>query len=209
MSEPGLVFDELVKSLLWPSFKALGYKKSGNNFRYYNSDGWGKIVQFQKSQFNSATELIFTVNIGFYLLDYEYYLCGQQLGEKFHEPACVVRKRISKLIGRATDEWFEITASSDKDQLFSRLSDEFAQFVHPYLAGIKSKDDIYSILLAGHRADSPPAQIQVLFRKDYKEAAIELFASKFAQSKFNEHYRATLKALAIKLELPKALWESD
>ena len=205
MSAPSSTFDELVKTLLWPSFKALGYKKSGNNFRYYNSDGWGKIVQFQKSQFNSAAELSFTVNIGLYLLDYDYCLCGQQSREKFQEPACVVRKRISKLTGQPTNAWFEITDSTDRDQLFGRLSNEFSRFIHPYLAAVKSKDDIYALLLTGHRADFLPVQIHVLFRAGYKEVAADLFVSEFARSKSNKHYRATLKELAIKLELPKTL----
>ena len=207
MSTPGSTFDELVKTLLWPSFKSLGYKKSGNNFRYYNSDGWGKIAQFQKSQFNSTTELSFTVNVGLYLLDYDYCLCRQQPGEKFQEPACVVRKRISALTGQPTNAWFEVTESTDRDQLFSQLSSEFTQFIHPYLAAVKSKDDIYAILLAGHRADFLSVQIQVLFRAGYKEAAAGLFISEFDRAKSNKHYRATLKELAVKLELPKSLMD--
>lgn len=205
MSALGSTFDELVKKLLWPSFKALGYKKSGNNFRYYNSDGWGKIVQFQKSQFNSATEFSFTVNVGLYLLDYDYCLCGQQSGEKFQESACVMRKRISKLTGQPINAWFEITEYTDRDKLFSRLSGEFTQFIHPYLAAVKSKDDIYALLLAGHQVDFLSVQIQVLFRAGYTEAAAGLFVSEFARSKSNKHYRATLKELAVKLGLPKSL----
>jgi hypothetical protein len=204
MIDLNLAFNELVKDLLWPAFKALGYKKSGNNFRYYNSEGWGKIVQFQKSQFNSAAALSFTVNTGLYLLDYDYCLCGQQSGEKFQEAACVVRKRIGKLAGQSDNDWFEITESSDKGALFNRLSTEFTQHIHPYLAAIKSKDAIYAILLSGHQADFPSIQIQTLFRAGYKEAALSLFASEFARSKSNKYYRATLQSLAIELGLPEA-----
>jgi len=205
MAAPSATFDDLVRTLLWPSFKALGYKKSGNNFRYYDSSGWGKIVQFQKSQFNSATELSFTVNIGLYLLDYDYCLCGQQTGEKFQEPACVVRKRINEFTGQPANEWVEVIDSTDKDQLFGRLSSEFTQFIHPYLAAVINKDDIYARLLAGHRADFPSVQIQVLFRAGYEEAAADLFVSELARSKSNKYYQATLKELARKLGLPKSL----
>ena len=71
MFNPAVEFDKLVRQVLWPPFKALGYKKTGNNYRYYDPAGWGKIVQFQKSQWNSASELNFTVNVSLYLADLE------------------------------------------------------------------------------------------------------------------------------------------
>ncbi|GAB3638113.1 hypothetical protein GCM10027422_37030 [Hymenobacter arcticus] len=202
-------FNELVKDVLWPAFKKLGYKKSGNNFRYYDAAGWGKIVQFQKSQFNSAAELSFTVNVSLYLLDYNYYLCGETSGQTFQEPACVVRRRIGKLVGSKEDEWFELTESSNKALLFRQLENYFTQYVHPYLAAVESKQAIYALLLAGHRADSPSAQIHMLFQANYREAALGLFSKEFTRSKHNKYYRATLRSLAAELGLPAALLAAE
>ncbi|RZK25498.1 MAG: DUF4304 domain-containing protein [Hymenobacter sp.] len=202
-------FNELVKDILWPAFKRLGYKKSGNNFRYYDAAGWGKIVQFQKASYNSAAELSFTINIGLYLLDYDYYLCGETSGQTFREPACVVRKRIGKLIGSKQDEWFELTELSNKELLFKQLDGYFTQHIHPYLATVQGKEAIYAILLAGHCADFPSVQIHMLFRAGYQEAALQMLRSEFAQSKSNKYYRATLRNLATELGLPAALWATE
>jgi hypothetical protein len=202
-------FNELIKDVLWPAFKRLGYKKSGNNFRYYDVAGWGKIVQFQKASYNPANELSFTVNIGLYLLDYDYYLCGETSGRIFQEPACVVRKRISQFPGGQTNEWLTFTETGDKTLLFNKLSADFTQHIHPYLAAVKSKEAIYTILLAGHCADFPSVQIHMLFRAGYQEAALQMLRSEFAQSKSNKYYRATLRSLAAKLGLPAALWATE
>ena len=202
-------FNELVKDVLWPAFKKLGYKKSGNNFRYFDADGWGKIVQFQKASYNSATELSFAVNVGLYLLDYDYYLCGETSGRTFGEPACVVRKRIGTLTGTSGSQWFELTNKADNNLVVTNLKDEFTHYIHPYLAAVKSKADIYAILLAGHLADFPSIQIQTLFQAGYQVAALQLFSTEFAQSSSNKHYRATLRGLAAELGLPAALWAEE
>jgi len=209
MSDLNEAFNELVKDLLWPAFKALGYKKSGNNFRYYNSGGWGKIVQLQKSAYNPAHELSFTVNVGLYLLDYDYYLCGETSGRLFRESACVVRRRIGQFTGGQANEWLTFTDNLDKNLLFNKLSTDFTQHIHPYLAAVQGKDAIYAILLAGYLADFPSVQIQMLYRTGYQKAALELFSSEFAQSKSNKHYRATLRNLAAKLGLSAALWAAE
>ncbi|MDJ0365534.1 DUF4304 domain-containing protein [Hymenobacter sp. H14-R3] len=199
----------MVKDILWPAFKKLGYKKSGNNFRYVDADGWGKIVQFEKASYNSATELSFVINVGLYLLDYDYYLCGETSGKRFTEPACVVRKRISTLTGNSPTGWFVLTSISDKYLLFSQLQTKFTQQIYPYLAAVKDKKAIYAILLAGHRADFPSVQIETLYRAGYQEAARELFSSEFAYSSTNKYYHATLLKLAARLGLPAALWTAE
>jgi hypothetical protein len=206
MTDLNAILNDLIRNILWPSFKALGYKKSGNNFRHYDTEGWGKIVQFQKSQYNSAAELSFTVNVGLYLPEVEYWLCGREAGPKFQEPACVVRKRIGPLAGRQIDSWFKLTPSLDTTELFARLTDDFNQYVHPYLTAINNKDDIYSVLVAGHQSHYPSAQIHAMFCAGYQEESLKLFRSEFARSKHNNAYRNTLRALAKELELPAELW---
>ncbi|WP_151087786.1 DUF4304 domain-containing protein [Hymenobacter baengnokdamensis] len=206
MADLHATFNDLIRTVLWPGFKAMGYKKSGNNFRYYNSEGWGKIVQFQKSQYNSVAELSFTVNVGLYLPEVEYWLCSRDTGPKFQEPACVVRKRIGRLADKQSDNWFRLTPGLNTTELFAQLVDDFNQYVHPYLAAINSKVDIYSVLVAGYQSDCPPAQIHAMFCAGYQDSALKLFRSELARSKHNNGYRNTLRALAKELELPAELW---
>lgn len=207
MADLNLVFDQLVKATLWPEFKALGYKKSGNNFRHYNPDGWGRIVQFQKSQSNSAHILSFTVNIGLYLEDFEYYLSGQKSGPKFQEMVCAVRKRYGNLRSSPPDSWIELTATSDVVKVSQQLLNDFNHYVHPYLAIIESRGEIYEILIAGHYSGYPSAQIQAMFHTGYQQEALKLFTSEFVRSKTNKYYRDTLKSIARELEFPIELWK--
>ncbi len=206
MADLNSIFDQLVKSTLWPEFKALDYKKSGNNFRYYNSEGWGRIVQFQKSQSNSAESLSFTVNIGLYLEDFEHYLSGRESGPKFQEVVCAVRKRYGKLRSSSSDSWIELTATSDVAKISQQLVDDFTQYVHPYLSSIKGREDIYAFLIAGHHSGYPSAQIETMFHAGYQQEALKFFTSEFARSKTNKHYRNTLKLVARELEFPAGLW---
>src|SRR3982751_5214409 len=90
-------FDGLVSLIIWPIFKKKGYKKKGNNFRFFDTSGWGKIVNFQKSSFYNKNHINFTINIGLYLPEAEKFHCNQLSNEKFSEPSCIVRKRIGRL----------------------------------------------------------------------------------------------------------------
>jgi hypothetical protein len=152
--------------------------------------------------------LSFTVNVELYLPEVEYRLCGREAGPKFQEPSCVVRKRISPLTGKQSDTWFKLTLDLDTTGLFTRLTNEFSKYIQPYLAAINSKNDIYSVLVAGHQSHYPSAQIHAMFFAGYQEAALKLFSSEFARSKYNEHYRVTLRSLAVELGSPAAMWAS-
>jgi len=70
-------FDYLVAKLIWPLFKNDGYRKTGNNFRLYNSLGWGKIVNFQQSAFGDRNDVSSTINTGLYLVEAEQLYRGQ------------------------------------------------------------------------------------------------------------------------------------
>jgi hypothetical protein len=84
-------FDHFVSQQLWPAFKARGYRKTSNNFRYYEASGWGKILHLQKSQHGDRDNIHFTLNIGLYLPEAERLLLGKVAGEKFVEPVCIMR----------------------------------------------------------------------------------------------------------------------
>ncbi|WP_223650703.1 DUF4304 domain-containing protein [Hymenobacter psoromatis] len=202
MTDLNSIFDQLVKSTLWPKFKALGYKKSGNNFRYYSPEGWGRIIQFQKSQYNSADSLSFTVNVSLYLEDFEYYLSNQKSGLKFQEVSCAVRKRYGHLRNSPSDSWIELTVTSDIAKISQQLINDFDQYVHSYLVSIKSREDIYAFLLNGHHSHYPSAQIQTMFHAGYQQEALKLFTSEFIRSKNINSYRNTLNSIARELEFP-------
>jgi hypothetical protein len=204
MLDSEAVFNEIVKGELWPSFKKLGYKKAGNNFRYYNSAGWGRIVQFQKSRYNTGTKLSFTVNISLYLADFEYYLCSTKSEYKFQEAVCAVRKRLGPISGRQSDSWIIFDEYSDRNyikKIVQQLHDDFMHHIHPYLAGIESKEDILAILAAGHNSNYPLAQIQTMFDAGayYRAATLDLIKSELPRSRYNQSYYLDLQSVIKKL----------
>jgi len=137
---------------------------------------------------------------------FERYLSGQESGPKFQEVVCAVRKRYGSLKSSPSDSWIELTATSEMAKISQQLTNYFTQYVHPYLASIKGREDIYAFLIAGHHSDYPSAQIGTMFHAGYHQEALKLFISEFARSKTNKHYRNTLKLVARELEFPVELW---
>ena len=162
-------FDNLISKILWPEFKAKGYKKTGNNFRFYSSDGWGKIVNIQKSMYSEKADIRFTVNIGLYLLEADT-IFEIPRGERFLEPDCLIRKRIGHLSGKQTDTWYDLAENTPSNELEGKISQDFSQFILPYLEKIQSRDDILKQIIREHRPNEEKA-IRTLFICGYQEEA--------------------------------------
>ena len=60
------VFKEMLSKLQKEFLKGKGFRKTGNSFRMVLPDGTSKIINFQKSSFNSGEECRFTINVGLY-----------------------------------------------------------------------------------------------------------------------------------------------
>ena len=61
------ILDERYKELLrqvYEILKPLGYKKEASNFRQIYKGGLGKILNFQKSKWNTNNEIQFVLNAG-------------------------------------------------------------------------------------------------------------------------------------------------
>lgn len=82
------VFKEIVSTVFKEKFKPYGWKKDGNNFRYISNDGLGKIINFQRSKWNTAEEIVFYINYGIYM-EVEDVLTNM----KFKEYECQFRNR--------------------------------------------------------------------------------------------------------------------
>ena len=61
------VFSDLVKRIFEEYFKPLGWKRQGQNYRLIEKDGLSRIINFQKSSWNSKDEVIFYINYGIYI----------------------------------------------------------------------------------------------------------------------------------------------
>ena len=172
-------FDNLVSKVIYPHFKVLGYKKTGNNFRYYDHEnGFGKIVNFQKSSFYSKDHIRFTVNTGLYLADFEFYLTGKKSAEKFRESICAVRQRIGELMNKL-DTWYDIDSETENiDNVQKQLEQDFLNRVIPYLNKVKTREDIiYHLIIEG--SDYIVARIKTLYYNGQQERALNILKQEY------------------------------
>ncbi|MDR2204958.1 MAG: DUF4304 domain-containing protein [Flavobacteriaceae bacterium] len=144
-------FDDLV-SHIFTFFKPLGYKKKGNNFRYYNEEGkWGEIINFQKNRWNTKLHIKFTVNIGLYMEnhknDYNKHFLNdtKSVLDSFTIHLCYTQRRIGFITNYKEDKWFEVYDLVDYEKLKATLERDFVEFVIPFLDRIKTKEDILSL----------------------------------------------------------------
>jgi hypothetical protein len=162
-------FDSLVSKTLWPNFKAKGYRKRENNFWFYNSTGWGKIVNVQKSAFSDRTAIRFTVNTGLYLVKADT-MFETAKEERFLEPDCLVRKRIGNLTKLKQDLWYDLTEATPPYILEQVVLHDFISLVFPYLDAIQSETDICQQIIRERSPKSVEA-IRALFYCGYPKEA--------------------------------------
>jgi len=181
-----LRFDQLVTKLLWPAFKARGYKKTGNNFRYYDPLGWGKIVNIQKSAFGDRHAISFTVNTGLYVAESDRQWTGRIAAERFLEPDCLLRARVGRLSGSGHDVWYELTEQTVPEVLYRQVEQDVITYVLPYLDRMVSLDAIIQHLLGKRQPNSAQA-ISTVFACGYQEQARQWLADELATTTSRTH----------------------
>jgi hypothetical protein len=183
-------FDDLM-SHIFTFFKPLGYKKKGNNFRFYDREnGWGKIVNFQKSSLYDKQHIHFTVNTGIYFADYEYYMWNKKSGEQFTEPMCAVRNRIGR-INNQNDQWYDINEEIDFEKLKGELARDFTKVIS-FFNKVKTKEDVIIQIIISN-SDFPCGKIKTLFYNGQRERALNFLDQEMKRA--NELYKPTLEKL--------------
>lgn len=201
-TEVQIRFDHLVTKVLWPTFKARGYRKTGNNFRHYDPLGWGKIVNIQKSAFGDRHNISFTVNTGLYLAEADRIWTGRVAADKFSEPDCLIRARIGRLNGSGYDLWYELTEQTAPEVLYQQVEQDVITYVLPYLDRMVSLDAIIQYLLQKRQPDSAQA-ISTVFACGYKEEARRWLTDELATTTSRAHRQQmeSIKALLVQDEL--------
>ena len=82
---------------------------------------------FQKSRYLNQ----FTINIGIYLSDFEYYFFDQPKvsNEKFDETICAIRNRIGKLKNIEENFWYDL---DENENLFQEIDNDIKNKITPY-----------------------------------------------------------------------------
>ncbi|QHT71374.1 DUF4304 domain-containing protein [Rhodocytophaga rosea] len=135
-------FNHIVKYAFHQILKPLGYKKKNNNF-YKPFEGFGHMVNLQKSIYYSKEHLHFTINIGLFLPEFykRYFKTAPPAFPS--EPDCVVRKRIGWLLD-GNDKWWDVNNETDSVALSEELKIIVSEKILPFLDHYQTKADILS-----------------------------------------------------------------
>ena len=179
-------FDELI-SQVKPLFKDNGFTKNGLNF-YKNTPEFIYVVNFQKSNGNTAFETRFYLNCGIYgaFIDAA---TGKETVLKPKEYECHFRDRISSIIDSKA-AYYEINESTDAAALCENLTSDL-RAVFSFFEEIKTErnlidlmlernglaviDQLFEYLLIKHEQEILIRQALNLFQKYGNEARWKIF----------------------------------
>jgi hypothetical protein len=185
-------FNSLVSQILCPNFKVRGYRKTGNNFRFYSTAGWGKIVNIQKSAFSSRDEISFTINTGLYLIKADT-MFESAKEERFTESDCLIRKRIGQLNGGFQgDLWYALNEQILPKEVEEKALRDTQYFVIPYLDSIQSETDILNQIINERNPKSEEA-IRTLFAYGYSTEAYKWLNEEIATTIYSSWRNQLLK----------------
>ena len=179
-------FDELIARVK-PLFKDNGFTKNGLNF-YKNTPDFIYVVNFQKSNGNTAFETRFYVNCGIYgaFIDAA---TGKETVLKPKEYECYFRERISSITGSEA-AYYEINENTDTAALCENLAsglravfsflDEIKieqNLIHlmPERNGLAVIDQLFEYLLIKNEQEILIRQALNLFQKYGNEARWKIF----------------------------------
>ena len=183
-SDLKFVFNNILSKNISSYFKPFKYKRQGNNFKYYDKEqNFGKIINFQKSQFS---QINFVINIGIYIPEFEYYFykIPKISNEKFTEPICAIRTRIGNLKNES-DIWYELKEKTDIDKLVEDLENDIKNYVIPFLKNFVNKKYIFEqIFMKRYYGNYEIARIKTLYKNGFKENIINIIGNENYQWKY-------------------------
>ncbi len=108
-------FDNLIKEIITPTFKIIGFKKKANNF-FKSTNDLIQIFNVQKSRWNSKENISFTFNIGFFSPEIFQETCGRATPVIPKEYDCCIRIRSGFLTDKK-DKWYELNEKINYNKL--------------------------------------------------------------------------------------------
>lgn len=134
-------FDKVIKEGFHAVLKSIGFKKKGNNF-YKQLQGFGQIINIQKSSWYTKDHIHFTINTGLFLPEHwrgHNYNHGKSVPEFPSELECIIRKRIGELKD-GKDVWYDLEEQTDENKLVSEIVNNLHSYILPYFESNKTKE---------------------------------------------------------------------
>lgn len=141
------IIDQVIKANLAPTLKSEGFKKTARTFHRASGPAI-HVVNVQASQWGSSDEGRFTLNLGVYVPELARML-GDAVHEKPKEYQCQARARIGSLMPAGSDDWWDVSPSTDLAALTREVEARYVEFGRPWLEARSSYRDLESLLQGG------------------------------------------------------------
>jgi hypothetical protein len=133
-------FKLFLDSEIAPTLRKLGFRRERGNFWLHRDGSWG-LLHFQKSQFSSADDVRFTVEVGAASERLRNYVPWWAEGRRPTITDCTVRERIGFLAGE-DDLWWTIGRDTELDDLGSDVRRYVAEYGVPFLHTLLSDEGL-------------------------------------------------------------------
>jgi Domain of unknown function (DUF4304) len=126
----------MLKTLIAPGLRAVGFKGSGQNYRLPSDDYWA-MLGFQKSTSSDASHVRFTGNVvvvsrsGWDAIRAESPHLPERPTATTYWGTFVWQKRIGELLPGGEDQWWEVEAGSDAAELADAILWAIRDYVLP------------------------------------------------------------------------------
>lgn len=184
-----LEFDEILKNLVFPLFKELGFKKSGNGFNKKTNE-ITQVVNIQKSRWNNQDTISFTFNIGFFVAEIYEEKWKKEIPKFIREYDCQISYRLGQVV-KGNDYWYELSEEIEKANLEIEIYKHLNNYLKPIIEKNTDLNSLKELILNDEYVQSTTAglhKIKIFLKVGEIEKAKELLNKEYFRALNPEDY---------------------
>ncbi|UXD71813.1 DUF4304 domain-containing protein (plasmid) [Sphingobacterium faecium] len=152
-----LEFDEILKNIVFPFFKELGFKKKGNVFNKKTSE-ITQVVNIQKSRWNHQDNVSFTFNIGFFISQFYIENWNKEIPKFVREYDCQIGFRLGQIV-KGHDFWYELNEKIEKVNLEIDIYNHLNDYLRPIVDKNIDLNSLKELIINDSNVESTTAEI--------------------------------------------------
>lgn len=184
-----LEFDEILKNLVFPFFKELGFKKNGNGFNKKTSE-LTQVVNIQKSRWNHQDNVSFTFNIGFFVAEIYAENWNKEVPKFIREYDCQICFRLGQVV-KGNDYWYELNNTTEKVNLEIEIYKHLQDYLKPIIEKNIDLNSLKELILNDEKIGLTTAEIykiKIFLKVGETEKAKELLNKAYLSALNPEDY---------------------
>jgi hypothetical protein len=184
-----LEFDEILKNLVFPFFKELGFKKSGNGFNKKTNE-LTQVVNIQKSRWNHQDNVSFTFNIGFFVAEIYTENWNKEIPKFIREYDCQICFRLGQVV-KGNDYWYELNNNTEKVNLEIEIYKHLQHYLKPIIEKNTDLNSLKELILNDEKIGLTTAEIykiKIFLKVGETEKAKELLNKAYLNALNPEDY---------------------